>query len=175
MKKNAILIFIGAALVAPLTHAQGVENGVFAQALIEGAASTPVPTQEQLTPVIQALQAKTHDTGPVMIQAKRLFRFKQQARCGRVIFSLAQPTSNTVFPIGGQLNVCEDGLPPWRVCKDNPSILIPPQDRCPDNSEPQDTPEVAQAIKDALANGDLSHEQVLQQLKDAAAKKGTAK
>ncbi len=176
MKKSAIFIFIGAALVVPLAHAQGAaENGVFAQALIEGTASAPVPSHAQLAPMIQSLQAQTHDTGPVMIQAKRLFRFKQQAHCGRVLFSLAQPSSNTVFPIGGQLNVCEDGLPPWRVCKDNPGILIPSQDRCPDNSEPQDAPEVAQAIKDALAKGDLSHDQVLQQLKDAAAKKGAAK
>ncbi len=176
MKKSALFILIGAALAAPLTHAQNAaDSGVFAQALIEGAASAPVPQNQQLAIVIQALQAQTHDTGPVIIQVKRLFKFKQQARCGRVIFSITQPSSGTVLPIGGQLNVCEDGLPPWRGCKDKPGFLIAPQDHCPDNSEPQDTTEVAQAIKDALEKGDISHEQVLQQLKDAAKKKGTAK
>jgi hypothetical protein len=176
VKKSAIFIIMGAALAAPLAHAQSAaDNGVFAQALIEGEASAPVPQNQQLASMIQVLQAQTHDTGPVIIQAKRLFWFKQQARCGRVIFSITQPSSGTVLPIGGQLNVCEDGLPPWRVCKDNPSVLIAPQDHCQDNSDPQDTPEISKAIKDALAKGDISHEQVLQQLKDAADKKGIAK
>jgi hypothetical protein len=176
VNKGALILLIVAALVAPLTHAQGdSQSGVFAEALIEGTTSAPVPSHEEFAAVIRVLQAQTHDSGPILIKARRLFRFEQQAQCGRVIFSLTQPSSNTEWPIGGQLNVCEDGLPPWRICKDKPDVLIAPQDRCPDNTEPQDTPEVAKAVKDALAKGDLSHEQVLQQLKDSAEKKGTAK
>ncbi len=175
MRKLALFLFAAAALACPLAQAQSVfRNGVFAQALIDGTATAPIPARSELGPALQSIQAKTHDTGPVFISAKRLFRFKQQARCGRVIFTIVQPSSNTELP-GGQLNVCEDGLPPWRICKDKPGALIAPQDRCPDGSEPQNTAEVAQAIKDALAKGDLSQEQVSQQLREGAKKKGTSK
>jgi hypothetical protein len=176
MKKTIILLIVGIQVLSPLSYAENTfKNGVFAQALIEGTADAPVPPQQAFASVIATLQAQTHDTGPVMIHAKRLFRFQQQARCGRVIFSITQPSSGTVWPIGGQLNVCEDGLPPWRICKDKPGVLIAPQDRCPDQSEPQDTAEVAKAIKDALAKGDLSQAQVSQQLKAASDKKGVTK
>lgn len=175
MRNITFLLFAAAALACPLAQAQnGYRNGVFAQALIDGTASTPIPARSEIEPALQSLQTKTHDDGPVFISVKRLFRFKQQARCGRVIFTIVQPSSNTELP-GGQLNVCEDGLPPWRICKDKPGALIAPQDRCPDGSEPQDTAEVAQAIKDALAKGDMSPEQVSQQLREGAKKKGAPK
>jgi len=176
MKKIVFFVLIVAVLSTPITQAQQItRTSVFAQALIEGSATSPLPSYKQLDAVVQTHQKKTHDTGPVLIQAKRLFRFQQQSRCGRIIFSIVQPSNGAVLTNGGQLNVCEDGLPPWRICKNNPKILISPQDHCSDNSELQDTPEVEQAIKTALANGDLSQIQVSQQLKDAAAKKGAAK
>lgn len=178
MKNSQVFLIVSMTIFTHLAFAQSVpnKNGVFAQALIDGTASAPVPLlSKQLAPVIHALQAKTQDSGPIMIQAKRLFKFQQQSRCGRVIFTITQPSSDTVWPIGGQLNVCEDGLPPWGICKDRPGILVAPTELCLDKSAPQDTPEVAQAIKDALTNGDLSQAQVSQQLKDAAAKKGSAK
>ena len=178
MKNSQVFLIVSMTIFTHLALAQSVsnKNGVFAQALVNGTASAPVPLMnKQFAPVIHALQEKTHDAGPIMIQAKRLFKFQQQSRCGRVIFTLAQPSSDSVWSIGGQLNVCEDGLPPWGICKEKPTILVAPTDRCLDKSAPQDTPEVAQAIKDALANGDLSQAQVSQQLKDEAAKKGSAK
>ncbi len=175
MRKVSVFLLAAAIITCPVANAQSVfRNGVFAQALIDGTATAPIPAHKELDLALQSIQARTHDNGPVFISAKRLFRFKQQARCGRVIFTIVQPSRNAVFP-GGQLNVCEDGLPPWRICKDKPGFLIAPQDRCPYNSEPQHTAEVAQAIKDALANGDLSREQVSQQLKENANKKGAPK
>jgi hypothetical protein len=172
---SKLFLFLLSSLACAFAHAESVSNnGVFAQALVEGTAIAPAPTRGELAPVIQHIQAITHDYGTVFISAKRLFRFKQQARCGRVIFTIVQPSSNAAFP-GGQLNVCEDGMPPWRICKDKPGFLIAPRDRCADNSEPKDTAEVAQAIKDALAKGDMSREQVMQQLKEGANKKGVQK
>jgi hypothetical protein len=176
MKKIVSFVLVLAALSTPIAHAQQISAAtVFAQALIEGSATSPLPSNKQLDLLVQAFQRKTNDSGPVVIQAKRLFRFKQQSRCGRVIFSVVQPSSGVVLSPGGQLNVCEDSLPPWRVCKNNPTVLISPQDHCHDNSEPQDTPEVDQAIKNALANGDLSQSQVRDQLKAAEEKKGATK
>ena len=147
------------------------QNGVFAQAIIDGSASTPVSIlNKQFSPMIRELQSKTHDNGQILVQVKRLFKFKDQPKCGRVLFSLTQPSSNTTWPIGGQLNICEDGMPPLGICKDNPTLLIPRFERCSDKSEPQDTPEVAKAISDALAQGDSTHQQVLQKIKSATSK-----
>lgn len=169
------LLCLSATFAVPALSQDAAQNGVFAQALIDGTASAPIPANEQLYGWIQEIKAHTHDAGPIMIQAKRLLRFKQQPRCGRILFSVTQPSSGVVLPIGGQLNVCEDGSPPLRSCKDRPDRLVLPQERCRDGSEPQDTPEVDKAIKDALANGDLSQKQVEQQLKDAATREGAKK
>ena len=178
MKLLQISIIFTLTLISTQTLAKTAseQNGIFAQAIIDGSASTPVSIlNKQFSPMIRELQSKTHDNGQILVQVKRLFKFKDQPKCGRVLFSLSQPSSNTTWPIGGQLNVCEDGLPPLGICKDKPTTLVSRLERCSDNSEPQDTPEVAQAIKDALANGDSTHEQIAQKLKAASSKKGEIK
>jgi hypothetical protein len=170
------LMIIGAIFISANSHAENIPNSnVFVQALINSEATAPVPKQQQFEQAIQSLQAQTQDTGPILIQAKRLLRFKEQVQCGRIKFWFIQPSSGKSWPMGGQLNICENGQPPLRMCKDKPGFLISPNGHCPDRSEPQDTLEVAQAIKDALAKGDLSQEQVSQITKEQKAKKGAGK
>lgn len=172
MKKIAVVLFIIQFAACPAVFALGQPiNGVFAQALMDGEATAPIPSNSQIEVMIQQVKEATRDNSPLMIKATRLYKFKQQSRCGRIKFIIIQPTSGFILP-GGQLNVCDDGAPPWRVCKNNPGELIPAHEYCADGSIPQDTQEVADAIKDALAHGELSQEQVAQKLKSP---KGGAK
>lgn len=163
------LLSLFAALLALVPPARADENnGIFAQGLIDGYATATVEAQRDIARMVQAFQQQTHDTGSLVIEVRRLFRFKQQSRCGRVTFVIRQPSSNTTMPVGGQMNVCEDGMPPWRAC---PGVteLVPPDSRCPDGSASGNTPEVAAAIRDAVnASGGESPEQVMQKLKTAA-------
>jgi hypothetical protein len=175
VKKTTFILFTGLLLAPVLAHAQSDSlNGVFAQALVDGHARAPIlqAKTNQEVAMLSFIQRQTHDNGPVFIEATRLFRFKQQAHCGRVKFIYIQPGSKTTLPFGGQMNVCDDGSPPWKVCKNNLKQLVPPQARCADKSIPQDTPEVAAAIKGALLEGELSQDQVIQLMKDGKAKKG---
>ena len=120
---------------------------VIVRALVDGRASDPVPDIPVFRQAVAALQRQAGDPGPIHVQAMRLQRFEQQARCGRVVFAMWQPSSNKAWPaIGGELNICEDGQPPLRVCKDGPGVLVPSASTCRDQSAPQDTPEVAAAI-----------------------------
>jgi len=135
-------------------------SNVFIQALKNGEASTPLANEERFLPIKKELQARTGDDGEIYIKAQRVLRFTQQARCGRIVFAITQPSKNIAWiDLGGQLNICEDGTPPWRLCKDKPNVLVPPNGTCADKSEPQDTPEVKAAIEKALANGGLTKEQ----------------
>jgi hypothetical protein len=82
-----------------------------------------------------------------------------------VAFALAQPATKRVWPAaGGELNLCEDGRPPLKMCPGQPAVLVPPQGHCAVGVAPVDTPEVAQAISAALKAGGLSVEQLRDQL-----------
>ena len=77
-------------------------------------------------------------------------------------------SSHAVFPqVGGQINICEDGLPPWRVCQADPSKLVTPDTICQDGKAATDTPEVAQAIAQAQAKGGKTPEQLQAELKQS--------
>ena len=144
---------------------------VFVQALVHGRASQPMPANAVLAQRVAQMQSQSGDSGPIVVQAMRVVRFVQQSRCGRVVFGFSQRLSHKGW-LGGQLNICEDGLPPLRVCADRPTVLVPSASRCRDNSSPVDTAEVAAAIASALANGDLSPEQARE--KQAAISKAGA-
>lgn len=141
--------------------AQGLPMNLFVKALKEGKSSSPVPNDPKVAYMIQSIQAKTHDNGPLNIEVFRVARFTQQPSCGRVSFVISQPSSKATFPqLGGDLNICESGMPPWRICKGTQEPLIPPGGTCPDKSTPQDTPEVIAAIQSSLTNGSRTHEEV---------------
>ena len=136
---------------------------VIVRALVDGRASEPLPDLPLLRKAIAAMQQQAGDSGPIVVQAMRLQRFVQQAHCGRVVFGMSQPSSHKAWPgLGGELNICEDGLPPLRVCKDRPNALVPPNSTCHDGAAPQDTVEVASAISAALNRGGLTVEQAKQ-------------
>ncbi len=143
---------------------------IFAEALLNGRATAPLPSDSVFNSGVQAIQSRTGKTGPVEVIAWRIERFTQQAHCGRVGFITFQPSSNTAFPeMGGELNVCEDGMPPLRLCPD--IGLVPYSAKCKDGSAPSETAEVKEAIARALARGGLTREQVQKRTQSAQGEK----
>ena len=159
-------VFSGLSLGAEPVGAAGGSlpfANVIVRALVDGRASEPLPDLLVLRQAVAAMQQQSGDAGAIVVQAMRLQRFVQQARCGRVVFGMSQPSSHKAWPaLGGELNICEDGLPPLRVCKDRPNVLVPPSSTCRDGSSPQDTIEVAAAISAALNRGGLTVDQAKQ-------------
>ena len=142
---------------------------IFELALVQGSAIGPVPADDMLASSMRALQHKTGAPGPFAIKAVRKLRFKQQPSCGRIAFMVISTGTNTGWPqTGGELNICDNGAPPKRVCASAPNVLLPLSlRRCGDGSEPVDAPEVAAVIQDALTHGGLSREQVRKTLGSA--------
>ncbi len=163
-----VLSTLSLLLVGNIVYAMDPSISVFTAALIDGEASAPLPPNQEIEHMAQAMQAQTKNTGSLVIQARRVLRFKQQPQCGRIVFFIAQPASGTEWKnLGGQLNICEDGTPPWRICKNDPNRLIPPDGACPDHAPLQDTAEVAAAIQAALDSGNLSQAQVKKTLEES--------
>jgi hypothetical protein len=147
------------ALACGLSHAADLPPGmaagnIFVDALQHGEASAPIPTVGRMGEAVHMLQKQARDPGPVYMRAKRVARFVDQSRCGRVTFMVEQPSSHKAWGnLGGALNLCEDGQPPLRVCKDRPLVLVPHTAHCADGSAPMDTAEVADAIRVSLTAG----------------------
>lgn len=138
---------------------------VFTEALINGEARSPLQDQAELQAAVKHLQEQAQNSSPLIIQVRRVKRFQQQPKCGRIAFFITQPDSGSLWPdIGGQLNICEDGTPPQRVCANKPDVLISSSEKCSDNTEPQDTLEIKEAIRVALDEGGLNQEQVKNRL-----------
>lgn len=157
MKKNLLPVAILTLSLNGLVHAQKalpVESNLFIEALKTGSATAPLP--EQFKTVIDEIRAETKDSGPVVLEARRISRFVQQPRCGRIGFVLAQPTSKVYWPrFGGQLNICEDGLPPWQVCEGQ-KALVPAGSKCKDGQSAKNTAEVDASIQGAISGGSLT-------------------
>jgi len=149
-------VLLGSSSVA----AQTLGPNVFAEALINGRATTPVPQRPgQPSKVLARLQAISGSTEPVTIIAARVTKFTQQPHCGRVQFAFGQPLAHVIFKsFAGQMNVCEDGQPPLRVCADRPGVLVPAAAACANGRPPVDTDEVAAAIRNA---GGMTHDEML--------------
>lgn len=161
-KKIAALAAFGA--LASIAQAQPVS--FFVEALQNGRASAPLPADGPFKSGVTAIEARTGRQGSVEIVAWRIERFTQQAKCGRIGFIPHQAVSKTAFPeMGGELNICEDGMPPLRVCAN--VGLVPHSAKCPDGTAPQDTEEVKASIAAALARGGLTQQQVARQIQDA--------
>lgn len=126
------------------------------EALTRGTAEMPLEADGAYARAVAAVRAHTGDSGPVVLYAQRVRMFKDQPRCGRVRFVVGQPTAHQAWPeMGGQLNLCENGDPPQRECRNAPGKLVLASARCADGSAPVDTREVKQAIDDAVAAGSL--------------------
>lgn len=151
---------IGFACIALNASAIETEKGVFVDALVNKTATAPISSFPAIEASVREIQASTGNASPLEIRAQLLRRFSEQPKCGRVAFAVTQPATKTFWPqMGGQLNICEDGLPPLRMCPDRPSVLVPPNSKCANGHIAQDTPEVAKAIESALKSGNITSEQ----------------
>ncbi len=162
LRQKGRLATLLAALACSLPAlSQDMPMSVFTEALTKGQASVELPNDQQFAPLVQAIRGRTGSNGQIMVFAKLITRFKEQPSCGRVAFLVSQPSANIAWDdLGGQLNICLDGLPPKKMCASHPGQLYPFGAMCPDGSPAQDTAEVQAAIKHALATGGLSNEQV---------------
>ncbi|CAE6842273.1 hypothetical protein [Paraburkholderia aspalathi] len=134
-------------------------KSVLTQAFVEGKANAALDANGQFAAPIAAVKKRTGNDGAVMIYAARILTFKEQPRCGRVAYVIAQPSAHLAWPdMGGQLNICEDGQPPLRTCAGHPDRLVLANSLCPDRSAPVDTAEVAAAIQAAVAGGSMTPE-----------------
>ncbi len=145
-------------------------------ALIEGQATSSLPNNPQNLQVIQALQKSTKNDGDILVVFKRITRFKEQNTCGRITMYVAQPASKTTWAqMGGDLNICEDGLPPLKVCAESPKKLVAPDANCKGGRSPIDTPEIKAAIANSLKHGSMTAEQAQAKMKSEAKSMGSAK
>jgi len=145
-------------------------QSVLTLALANGSASAPLDDHGQYAQAISAIQARTGDHGPVVVLARRVAAFKEQSRCGRVAYIVAQPTSHIAWTdMGGELNICDDGNPPLRMCKAQAGKLVLPDSVCADGASPVDTPEVQAAISDAISAGGLDPRAAARRVRAASA------
>ncbi|MCX4151023.1 MULTISPECIES: hypothetical protein [Paraburkholderia] len=152
---------------------------VFSHAVVDGTASAPLPDIPTFQNAIRIVQQRTGSDAPLAIYAERITRFQNQPRCGRVVFMIGQPATHKAWKdMGGQLNICEDGGPPLRMCPGKPDVLLPVDAMCPGGTRPVDTPEVTAAIQQAVAQGSLTpdafaaRERALRPASDAFATQG---
>lgn len=153
------------AAVSFYASAQGVPINVLVQALRDGQATQSLQGDRRYARLIQTVQSKTGSTGDVIVAARLLKRFDQQPKCGRVVFAIAQPSTRTYWAdMGGQLNICESGSPPLKVCREKTEILVSPYSVCERGSTPIDSPEVERAIHEAIFSGSMSQDELIKRL-----------
>lgn len=161
-RRMATTTAVGIAAVFAVSAATGqaLAPNVFADALINGRATAPVPQRPgQPSKVLARLQAISGSSEPVSIIAACVTKFSQQPHCGRVQFAFGQPQAHVIFKsFAGQMNVCEDGQPPLRVCADRPGVLVPAAASCTNGRPPVDTNEVASAIRNS---GGVTHDEMM--------------
>lgn len=151
-----------------------MSSNAFTAALQDGIAFSIAPKDAHTLAAVKAIQATTGSDGDVSLSAIRVLKFKQQPTCGRVSFALYQESTRMFFgKLGGELNLCEDGSAPLRICKEAPNELVPADTVCADSRAPIDTPEVAAAINEAIAAGGLTGKDIQKRL-HSSNKAGTA-
>ena len=163
-----LLLATTIALVFANVHAQQAP-GPFAEALVKGHASAPLPNLPDTKRVIELLQKQTKSDGAITAEFWRITKFKSQPNCGRVGMIVVQKSTNTNFPqMVAEMNTCADGTPPLRQCKGQKE-LVSAETTCADGSPSVDTPEVAAAIAKSQADGGFTAEQVREQISKQAA------
>jgi hypothetical protein len=164
-----------ATLIAPPGMAQVANASPFITALNDGIAYGALPHNVYFESVAQKIQETSGSPGTISLAVVRVLKFARQPACGRVAFAPYQESTKTFWgQLGGQINICEDGSPPMRMCKNAPNVLVPPDADCPDHSKPIDTQEIAAAINDALAKGGLSGQDIHNRLMEAYKKRQSA-
>jgi hypothetical protein len=140
------------------------------EVLVTGRALAPLAINAQTKVGIETLQAQTKSAAPITMELTRIVLFKEQPLCGRIKNTLYQESTKTHFKVSNSaLNICIDSTPPLRICEDEPLKLVRFDAACKDGKPPVDTIEVAKAIKDSLASGDLSSGQIKQKLSKVGA------
>jgi len=153
------LTWVFAVLLPVSAAAQMAPDSPPVVSLSEGRASTALPGSQGAQLVARKIKERTGSQGNITVEFVRIVRFTEQPRCGRVGYTLYQKSSNTAWgQFGGQLNVCEDGGPPLRLCKGS-AVLVPANAQCEDGSWPAETAEVLAAMARAVADGSLTGEQ----------------
>lgn len=161
-----VLLFVTLAMFGATVQAQSTLAGTpFVAALKDGVAEGPPPPMEMMPMATNAIQDKTGSKGDITVKAFRVMRFKSQPACGRVSFGLFQASTHTFWgQFGGQLNVCDDGTPPLKMCTGSSELVLPNR-FCRDGSHPIDTPEIAQAIATAVKQGGVTPEQMKEKVR----------
>ena len=155
MKKLLLALSFGAISLSAIAQ----ENPIL-DALAHGEATYSLNSDPKYAKVVQALQKSTKNDGEIIMRFKLVTKFKQQPTCGRVSFWGEQPSTNTKWgQMGGDINYCEDGMPPLRICAENPKQLVAPDANCKGGKAPIDTPEIAAAIKYSLDHGGMTEAQ----------------
>jgi hypothetical protein len=165
-----VLLLLVSVLGCVTSAAQSTLAGTpFVAALKDGSGEGPAPAMEMMQTATKMIQAKTGSNGVVTLKAYRVERFTTQPACGRVSFGLFQAATSTFWgQFGGQLNVCDDGTPPLKICTGSPDLVLPNR-FCRDGSHPVDTPEVARAIATAVKQGGITPEQMQVKVRQDAA------
>jgi hypothetical protein len=141
----------------------------FVVALKEGMADATPPKDANWEAAVKAIQKNTGDNHEIILRVYRVASFKSQPTCGRVSFGPYQASTNTFWgQLGGQINLCEDGTPPLKLCPGSDK-LVAHNRFCKDGSRPFDTPEVAAAIARAVKQGGITPEQMRSRMRDQAA------
>ena len=159
------LALLVVALFGPSCFADTTGKGVFVDALVFGHASTSIDKVLAFAPVLATLKSSTGSTGEITVSVNRVVKFSQQPHCGRVAFSVVQESSKTTWAnMGGQMNICEDGAPPWQACSGMFETLVRPGSTCPDGTKAHPTEEVENAVRAAIAAGGKTPEEVSKEL-----------
>lgn len=162
MKPLTVILLLALSTSA---RAETIDQLPFVRALNEGRAVAPLPDEAMFQQAASEMKRITGDPGPVTVLAVRLFRFEKQPLCGRIAFGLYQESRRQVWgQAGGQLNICQNGLPPDRICPEKPKTLVPFDAKCRNGQASIDTPEVAAAVQAAVAAGGLSEKEVFNRI-----------
>jgi|GEM_PF-6297779 len=172
MKK--IILLLASAIVSSQVGAQAPTYGIDLQKLFlhgELMLDTPPlpPNSRVYLDSVAAMKAFSKSDAPIQYYW-RVEKMKQQPNCGRV----------SMIPIQGNLALgpfamgaflCDNGAPPFLVCPEKKSELVPPTAKCQGGRPPVFTAE-AQAMYDkAIKDGGITTEEVIKRLKNAAPQK----
>lgn len=173
---SALAVCAFVVMTSGVAYADEGPSSVFTQALSNGSASAPLSDDGNFGKAVVAIKKRTGNSGPVVVYAQRVARFTQQPLCGRILFIIGQPSAKVMYAdMSGQINICEDGEPPLRMCKGSPDKLVPYNSVCPDASTPVDTPEVTAAIQGAVAAGGMTPEQAAKAVRNTGPNAPAAK
>lgn len=100
----------------------------------------------------------------------RVVKMKQQPSCGRVsMIPIQGKVALGPFAMGAFL--CEDGSPPFMVCPEKKSKLVPPDTKCKGGARPVFSEEAQAMYEQAIRDGGKTTAEVARILKNAQPQK----